>query len=291
MTQHGAPLVKAFLDQDSETFSYVVYDRPGGQAVVIDPVLDFDYKSGRTRTDTAQQLVDFIREQGLTLHWILETHAHADHLSAAPFIREQLGGRIGIGEHIREVQAIFRQVFDLEQEFLPDGSQFDRLFVDGDAFEVGGLRLRVMHTPGHTPADLAYIINEQAVFVGDTLFMPDVGTARCDFPGGSASRLYRSIHRLLALPEETAIYICHDYPRPGREHQCLTTVGEQRRHNIHVHDGVGEAEFVKMRDERDATLAMPRLILPAIQVNIRAGRLPPPDERGKVYLKIPINQL
>lgn len=291
MAEQHPPLVKAFLDSDSSTFSYVVHDRPGGAAVVIDPVLDFDYKSGRTRTATAQQLVDFIRDQGLTLHWILETHAHADHLSAAPFIRARLGGRIGIGEHIREVQRIFKQVFDLEDAFQPDGSQFDHLFGDGDGFEAGELGFRVMHIPGHTPADLAYIVNEQAAFVGDTLFMPDVGTARCDFPGGSAARLYRSIHRLLALPESTALYVCHDYPKGGREHRCLTTVAEQKCGNIHLRDGVGEAEFVKMRSERDATLELPRLIIPAIQVNIRAGAMPPADEQGKVYLKIPIDQL
>ncbi|WP_458734121.1 MBL fold metallo-hydrolase [Zobellella taiwanensis] len=291
MAVQDIPQVRAFLDQDSETFSYVVYDRSGGAAAVIDPVLDFDPKSGRTRTDTAQQLVDFIREQDLSLQWILETHAHADHLSAAPFIREQLGGRIAIGEHIREVQAIFRRVFNLEKGFLPDGSQFDRLFADGDRFEVGELSVRVMHTPGHTPADLAYIVNERAAFVGDTLFMPDVGTARCDFPGGSAARLYGSIRRLLALPGDTCVYVCHDYPKAGREHRYLTTVAEQRRDNIHVHDGIDEAEFVKMRNERDAGLAMPRLILPSIQVNIRAGQLPPAEDNDTVYLKIPLNRL
>ncbi len=291
MTGHKAPQVKAFLEPDSETFSYVVYDRPDGQAVVIDPVLDFDYASGRTRTDSAQQLLDFVRKQRLTVAWILETHAHADHLSAAPFIREQLGGKIAIGEKIIEVQAIFRDVFELEPTFLPDGSQFDHLFADGDTLGVGELNIRVMHTPGHTPADLTYVINEQAAFVGDTLFMPDVGTARCDFPGGSASRLYQSIQRLLALPESTDIHVCHDYPKPGRDHRHGTTVAEQRRHNIHVRDGIDEASFVRMRQERDATLSMPRLILPAIQVNIRAGQMPPADEQGRVFLKIPVNQL
>lgn len=290
MTQHQAPQVKAFLDHDSETFSYVVYDHPGGQAVIIDPVLDFDYPSGRTSTTSARQLVDFVHEQQLTVHWILETHAHADHLSAAPFLRQQLGARVAIGEHITAVQAVFRQRFALEPTFVADGSQFDQLFADGDRFAVGELQIRVMHTPGHTPADLSYVVNEQAVFVGDTLFMPDVGTARCDFPGGSASQLYASVRRILALPDDTAVYICHDYPKEGREHRYRTTVAEQRLQNIHLRDGIDEAAFVRMRKERDATLGMPRLILPAIQVNIRAGQMPPADAQGRVFLKIPINQ-
>lgn len=284
------PCVRAFLDQDSETFSYVIYDHSGGRAAVIDPVLDFNYHSGRTATTTAQQLVDFVREQSLTLEWILETHAHADHLSAAPFIQQQLGGRIAIGEHIREVQGIFQRVFGLEKELLPDGSQFDRLFHDGEQFNVGELTVRVMHVPGHTPADIAYVVNEQAVFVGDTLFMPDVGTARCDFPGGSAERLYQSVQQLLALPDSTDIYVCHDYPK-GREHECRTTVAQQKQHNIHVHNGISQEAFVTMRNERDATLAVPRLILPSIQVNIRAGHLPEPDEQDRRYLKVPLNQL
>lgn len=291
MTATSAPLVKAFLDGDSETYSYVVYDEPAGHAVVIDPVLDFDYKSGRTATEGAQKIIDFIQEQNLKLSWVLETHAHADHLSAAPFIREQLGAPIGIGEHIKNVQEIFRQVFNLEKEFLPNGSQFDRLFGDGESFQVGKLSFRVMHTPGHTPADLAYIVNESAVFVGDTLFMPDVGTARCDFPGGSSAQLFQSIQKLLALPPSTAMYICHDYPTKGREHNCKTTVAEQKANNIHVHDGVTESDFVQMRDERDSGLDMPRLILPAIQVNIRAGQLPPAEGNGQIYLKLPLNQL
>ncbi|MDP5292880.1 MBL fold metallo-hydrolase [Oceanimonas sp. CHS3-5] len=285
------PCVRAFLDQDSETFSYVLYDQPGGRAAVIDPVLDFNYHSGRTGTATAQRLVDFIGEQRLTLDWILETHAHADHLSAAPFIQQQLGGRIAIGEHIREVQGIFQKVFGLEKELLSDGSQFDHLFADGEQFAVGELSARVMHVPGHTPADIAYVVNERTVFVGDTLFMPDLGTARCDFPGGSAERLYQSVQRLLALPESTDIYVCHDYPPKGREHACRTTVAEQKQGNIHVRDGVGQAAFVTMRTERDATLAVPRLILPSIQVNIRAGRLPDPDEQGRRYLKVPLDSL
>ncbi len=286
-------VVKAFLDDDSETFSYVVFCPDSKQAAVIDPVLDFDYKSGRTNTKGAQRLVDYIVEHKLQLQWILETHAHADHLSAAPFIKRQLGGLIGIGEHIREVQKIFKEVFNLEKEFLPNGAQFDRLFADDERFQIGHLQVRVLHTPGHTPADLAYIVDEQLAFVGDTLFMPDVGTARCDFPGGSAAILYTSIEKILALPETTQIYVCHDYPPEGsdRGHEYMTTVGAQKRHSKHVKEGISQAEFVAMREARDATLPMPRLILPSIQVNIRAGNLPPADDSGKVYLKLPLNLL
>ena len=284
------PQIKAFLDQDSETFSYVVYDRPGGHAAVIDPVLDYDPASGRTSTASAEAIVDFVRELDLTVDWVLETHAHADHLSAAPFIREQLGGRIAIGEHIREVQDIFRKVFNLEKEFLPDGADFDHLFRDGETFRIGDLEGRVLHTPGHTPADLSYVIGD-AVFVGDTLFMPDVGTARCDFPGGGAATLYRSIQKLLTLPDDLRLFVCHDYPGDSRGHACETTVAAQRADNIHVGGGVTEEDFVQMRDARDATLGMPRLILPSIQVNIRAGRMPPAEPDGRRYLKIPLNAL
>ncbi|GAA0679316.1 MBL fold metallo-hydrolase [Rheinheimera tangshanensis] len=283
--------VEAFLDKDSETFSYVVTDLASKHAVVIDPVLDFDYKSGRTSTQSAELMLAYIQQNELILDWVLETHAHADHLSAAPFFKEHLGAKVGIGAHIKQVQTIFKEVFNLEKEFLPNGAQFDRLFHDGEILHVGAMSIRVIHTPGHTPADLAYLINDEAAFVGDTLFMPDVGTSRCDFPGGSASTLFQSISKLLALPEETKIYVCHDYPTKGREHEYVTTVGEQREHNIHVHDGVTEAQFVEKREARDATLAMPRLILPSIQVNIRAGHMPPADEQGKVYLKLPINML
>lgn len=283
--------VEAFLDKDSETFSYVVSDIASKHAVIIDPVLDFDYKSGRTATQSAAVILSYIHQQHLTVDWVLETHAHADHLSAAPYFKQQLGAQIGIGAQITQVQTIFKQVFNLEKEFLPNGAQFDRLFHDGEIIQVGTMQIRVMHTPGHTPADLAYLVNEEAAFVGDTLFMPDVGTSRCDFPGGSASTLFHSISRLLALPAETKIYVCHDYPTKGREHHYQTTVGAQRQHNIHVRDGVTEAQFVAMREARDTTLAMPRLILPSIQVNIRAGHMPPVDEQGKVYLKLPINQL
>ncbi|MGO1618096.1 MAG: MBL fold metallo-hydrolase [Oceanisphaera sp.] len=291
MAQAITPQVKAFLENDSETFSYVVFDQVGGHGVIIDPVLNFDYPSGRTSTELAQQQLDFVAEQGLTIDWVLETHAHADHLSAAPFLRDSLNAKVGIGAQITDVQGIFREVFALEPEFMTDGSQFDGLFVDGDTLTVGQLELKVLHSPGHTPADIAYLVNDQALFVGDTLFMPDVGTARCDFPGGSSQQLYRSIQRLLALPAATNIYVCHDYPKAGRSHEYLTTVAKQKADNIHVRDGIDEASFIAMRDERDATLGMPRLILPSIQVNIRAGEMPPADEQGKTFFKLPINAL
>lgn len=283
--------VKEFLDKDSETFSYIVTDLASKHAVVIDPVLDFDEKSGRTSTQSAELMLAYIQQNELILEWVLETHAHADHLSAAPLFKEQLGAKVGIGVHIKQVQTIFKEVFNLEKDFLPNGAQFDRLFHDGEIVQVGAMSIRTIHSPGHTPADIAYLINDEAIFVGDTLFMPDVGTSRCDFPGGSASALFQSISKLLAFPEETKIYVCHDYPTKGREHKYVTTVGEQRKNNIHVHDGVTEAQFVEKREARDATLSMPRLILPSIQVNIRAGHMPPADEQGKVYLKLPINML
>lgn len=282
--------VQPFFDAQTETWSYVVFDQPQGHAAVIDPVLDFDYASGRTATTGAQQIVDFIRSQQLTLDWILETHAHADHLSAAPFIREQLGGKIGIGARITQVQKIFRQVFNLEKQFLTDGSQFDHLFADDELFQVGNLQGKVIATPGHTPADMSWIIGD-AVFVGDTLFMPDVGTARCDFPGGNAATLYQSIQKLLAMPDETRLFMCHDYPAGQREHQYLSSVAKQRMHNIHVHEGISEQAFVQRREARDATLAMPRLIIPSIQVNVRAGNMPPAEDNGVVYLKVPVNKL
>ncbi|WP_226704379.1 MBL fold metallo-hydrolase [Microbulbifer elongatus] len=285
------PLVQPFLDDDTETWSYVIYDRDGGSAAVIDAVLDFDQASGRTSTDGAEKIVEFVRAKDLTVEWVLETHAHADHLSAAPFIREQLGGKIAIGDHIRQVQGIFREVFNLEKEFLVDGSQFDHLFHDGDTFNIGELEGRVIYVPGHTPADMAWLIGD-ALFVGDTLFLPDVGSARCDFPGGDARTLYQSVQKLLSLPEDTRMFMCHDYPPNGtREHECETSVGAQKRDNIHLHEGVSEDEFVKMRSERDATLGMPRLILPSIQVNIRAGQMPPAEDNGTVYLKVPVNKL
>lgn len=284
------PQVEAFLDDDTETWSYVVYDRPGGHAAVIDAVLDFDSKAGRTSTAGAERLVRFVRENDLTVDWVLETHAHADHLSAAPFVREKLGGKLAIGERIREVQEIFRKVFNIDKEVLPDGADFDHLFREGETFRIGALEAYTIFTPGHTPADLAYVIGD-AVFVGDTLFLPDCGTARCDFPGGSATTLYRSIGKILQLPDQKRLFMCHDYPGDRRRHECQTTVGAQKLGNIHVRDGVSEAEFVEMRETRDATLDMPRLILPSIQVNIRAGKLPRPEDNGVSYMKIPLNQL
>ncbi|AZG75175.1 MBL fold metallo-hydrolase [Shewanella livingstonensis] len=283
--------VHEFLDEDSETFTYVVVDNTTSYAVIIDPVLDFDYKSGRTDTHSAQRVLHWIERQNLTVKWILETHAHADHLSAASFLRDSIGGQIGIGEHITQVQDTFKTIFNLEPNFLPNGSQFDRLFKHDDLLQVGNMSIRIMHTPGHTPADLAYIVNEQAAFVGDTIFMPDVGTARCDFPGGDANTLYDSIQTLFSLPDSTDIYVCHDYPPEGRDHQCNTQISQQKQHNIHVNDNMAKADFVDLRQQRDATLPMPRLILPAIQINIRAGQMPTAEANGTVYLKIPINLL
>ncbi len=282
--------IQAFFDPRTSTVTYVVADPATRRAAVVDPVLDYDFKSGRTSTASADRVVAWVREQNLQLDWILETHAHADHLSAARHIQQQLGGRIAIGEHIREVQATFKKLFNLERGFLPDGSQFEHLFRDGEVFRIGGLEAKALHVPGHTPADMAYLVGD-AVFVGDTMFMPDVGTARADFPGGDARQLYRSMRRLLELPPQTAIYVCHDYPPATRKPQWKTTVAEQRASNIHVRDSVSEDEFVKMRQARDATLEMPTLILPSIQVNVRGGRLPPPDDNGIAYLRIPISAL
>jgi glyoxylase-like metal-dependent hydrolase (beta-lactamase superfamily II) len=268
----------------------VVYDQRGGHAAIIDPVLDYDPKSGRTATTAADRLLAFVREQQLTLDWIIETHAHADHLSAAAYLKQQLGGRIAIGQQIDGVQRVFKGIFNLETGFATDGRQFDHLFADGDTFAIGQLQAQAIAVPGHTPADMAYHIGD-AIFVGDTLFLPDVGTARCDFPGGNAAALYRSIRRLLSFPDHTRLFMCHDYPPEGRAPQWQCTVAEQRAHNIHVHDGISEADFVQLREARDATLAMPVLILPAIQVNIRAGQLPPAEDNGTAYLKIPLNLL
>ena len=284
------PAVQSFFDPATWTVSHVVYDRPGGSCAIVDPVLDYDPKSGRTGTASAQKLADFVREQRLTLQWILETHAHADHLTAAPWLQAQLGGAVAIGHEITKVQGVFDKVFHLEPEFRQDGSQFDRLLADGETFAIGSLQAQVLAVPGHTPACVAYRVGD-AVFTGDTLFMPDVGTARCDFPGGDAAMLYRSVRRLLALPPATRLYLCHDYPPTGREPQWECTVADQRAHNIHVHDGVSEAGFMAMRTARDATLEMPTLILPAIQVNIRAGQLPPAETNGVRYLKVPLDVL
>ena len=282
--------VKAFFDPATWTVSYVVFDAPGGHCALVDSVLDYDPKSGRTRTDSADQLIAFVREQNLMVDWILETHAHADHLSAAPYLRKHLGGKIAIGGKITQVQNVFKGIFHLEPEFATNGSQFDHLFEDGDTFAIGSLQAQALSVPGHTPACMAYQVGD-AVFVGDTLFMPDVGTARCDFPGGNAHTLYQSVRKLLSLPPETRLFMCHDYPPEGREAQWECTVADQRARNIHVHDGVSEAEFVAMRTKRDAGLAMPVLILPSVQVNIRAGELPPPEANGVSYLKIPLNAL
>ncbi|WP_422014078.1 MBL fold metallo-hydrolase [Roseateles sp.] len=277
--------IQGFHDPVTGTVSYVVHDPATRQAAVIDPVLDFDLASGRTATRSADALLAHLQALGLTLQWILETHAHADHLSAAHHLQRQAGGLIAIGAHIREVQAAFGRLYN--QPVQDDG--FDRLLGDGERFRIGGIEATALLVPGHTPADMAYRI-EDAVFVGDTLFMPDLGSARCDFPGGDAAQLYRSMHRLLALPPETRLFVCHDYP-VGREARWQTTVAEQRAANIHVRDGVGEAEFVAMRRTRDATLAVPALMLPSLQVNIRAGQLPPADSNGVAYLRIPINAL
>ncbi|MGN5353811.1 MBL fold metallo-hydrolase [Ralstonia sp. L16] len=284
------PIVQPFFDPATWTVTYVVHQEARSECAIIDSVLDYDPKSGRTSTASVDRVIAFVRERALRVEWILETHAHADHLSAAPYLKRHLGGRIGIGQNIRGVQAVFKQLFNLEPGFQPDGSQFDHLFEYGETFSVGGLTGKAIHVPGHTPADMAYQF-EDAVFVGDTLFMPDVGTARCDFPGGNAHELFHSIRKLLDLPGETRLFMCHDYPPEGRGPAWETTVRDERNRNIHVHDGVTEAQFVAMRQARDATLAMPTLILPSVQVNIRAGELPPPEENGVRYLKIPLNAL
>ncbi len=282
--------IEAFHDPVTSTLSYVVHAGPGSPCAIIDSVLDYEPHSGRTSTHCADRIVRFVRDAQLHVQWLLETHAHADHLSAAPYLREHLGGAIGIGEHIRSVQKIFGPVFNFEPEFHADGSQFDHLFVADETFRVGELEATVLHVPGHTPADVAYVFGD-AVFVGDTLFMPDVGTARCDFPGGDARLLYASIRRLLSLPGGTQLYMCHDYPPNGREICWRATVADQREYNIHIHDSVEEDAFVAMRNARDATLGMPTLLIPSIQLNIRAGIAPPPEANGIRYLKTPLNVL
>jgi glyoxylase-like metal-dependent hydrolase (beta-lactamase superfamily II) len=282
--------IQSFYEASSGTVSYVLWDAATRRAAIIDPVLDFSARSGRTSTASADQIEAYVRAEGLGVDWILETHAHADHLSAARHLQRELGGRIAIGEHIREVQATFKTLFNLERGFLPDGSQFDHLFKDGEHFQVGGIELQAWLVPGHTPADMAYLM-DGAAFVGDTLFMPDLGSARADFPGGDARALYRSMRRLLALPDDTRIYVCHDYPPATRGMACESTVAEQRASNIHVRDGIDEDAFVAMREKRDATLDVPALILPALQINVRAGELPPPDDNGVRYLRIPLDKL
>lgn len=281
------PAIQAFFDEHTNTVSYLVSDPETKRAAVVDPVLDYDHASGKAATKSADVILDAAAKNGLTIDWVLETHAHADHLSGAPYIKLKTGAKVGIGEHIRDVQKIFRPVFNAT-DMSGDGSEFDHLFADGERFKLGTLDVEVMHVPGHTPADIAYKIGD-AVFVGDTLFMPDFGTARADFPGGDARKLYRSIQRLLALPPETRLFMCHDYKAPGRdEYAWETSVAEQRAHNRHVKEGVNEDDFVAMREARDATLAAPQLLMPSIQVNMRAGHLPPPDANGIQYLKIPV---
>jgi glyoxylase-like metal-dependent hydrolase (beta-lactamase superfamily II) len=285
------PDVKAFFDTATFTVSYVVKDPGSSACAIVDSVLDFDYSSGRTDTKSADEVIAYVKEQGLDVTWILESHVHADHLSAAPYIQERVGGKIGIGDRIQVVQETFGKIFNEGTEFQRDGSQFDQLFKEGDTFEVGALKGRVMHTPGHTPACLTYLIGD-AAFVGDTLFMPDFGTARCDFPGGSAETLYASIQKILTLPDETRIFVGHDYKAPGRDDYAWeTSVAEEKTRNIHIGGDKSEADFVKMRSERDATLAMPKLIIPSLQVNMRAGQMPPKDDEGNTYLKVPVNGL
>lgn len=284
------PDVQAFFDPATSTVSYVVHAGRGSACAIIDPVLDYDPRSGRTSTASAERILGFVREHALRVEWILETHAHADHMSAGAWLRGQLGGRLAIGENIRTVQAVFREVFNLEPGFRCDGSQFDHLFAADESFRIGELEAHAWFVPGHTPACAAYRVGD-AVFVGDTLFMPDVGSARCDFPGGDAQALYASARRILSLPAQTRVFVCHDYPPGGRAVRWESSVGEQRAHNIHLREGVSASEFVAMRRARDATLGMPTLILPSIQVNIRAGEPPPAESNGTRYLKIPLNAL
>ena len=282
------PNVHAFFDPDTWSLTYIVQDPNSGSCAIVDPVLDYEAASGQTTTESADEVVAKVEAENLTVEWILETHVHADHLSAAPYLQKRLGGKIGIGAHITEVQNIFGNLFNAEPEFHRNGSQFNQLFADGDTFAIGGLTVTAMHTPGHTPACMTYHIGD-SLFVGDTLFMPDFGTARCDFPGGNARALYQSIQRLFTLPPETRIFMCHDYMPNGREMQYQTTVGEQKKFNIHLHDGISEEEFVTMRSAKDKTLGMPALMLPSVQVNMRAGELPPPEDNGIRYLKIPLD--
>ena len=285
------PHVEAFFDPATFTWSYVVSDPATQHCAILDSVLDYDAVAGRTSTASADRLLAYVREQGLTVDWLLETHVHADHLSAAHYLKAQLGGQLAIGAQISQVQDTFAELFDVEPGFARDGRQFDRLFVDGECFAIGSLQAQVLHTPGHTPACLTYLVGD-AAFIGDTLFMPDYGTARCDFPGGDAQALYASIQRLFALPEATRLYLCHDYLTAQRhEHGCMSTVAEQRAGNVHVHVGIEQAAFVAMRRARDATLSMPALLLPAVQVNMRGGELPPPHANGVRYLMIPLDQL
>ena len=284
------PQVHGIFDEATWTVTYVVFEKQGSSCAIIDSVLDYDPKSGRTDHKSADKVIAFVKANDLKVEWILETHAHADHLTAAPYLKQHLGGKTAIGDHIGGVQKVFKAIFNMEAGFKQDGSQFDHLFADGETIQVGAISGHTMYVPGHTPACVAYQFGD-AVFVGDTMFMPDVGTARCDFPGGNAKTLYASTRKILSLPPETRLFMCHDYPPNGRPVNFQTTVAEQRAKNIHVHDGISEAQFVDMRTKRDATLAMPVLILPAVQINIRAGELPPKEDNGVSYVKIPLNAL
>ena len=290
MSSKQAALIKDFFDPETWTYTYVVYAGAGTPCVIIDSVLNYDPKSGRTTTTSADEVIAFIRANQLEVAWILETHAHADHLTAAPYLQNQVGGKLVIGDHITQVQGVFKEVFNLDDRFKADGTQFDHLLKDGETLAFGDLSLRALFVPGHTPACMAYEIGD-AIFVGDTLFMPDVGTARCDFPGGDVKALYSSIQKLLSYPEATKLYMCHDYPPNNRPAACMSTVADEKVNNIHVHDGVTEEQFVRMRTARDQSLEMPTLILPSIQVNIRAGHFPEPEANGVAYLKIPLNAL
>ncbi len=289
MNRSTQATVKAFFDPQTWTYTYVVYESKGSPCIVIDSVLNYDPKSGRTKTESADEVISFIKDNHLQLEWILETHAHADHLTAAPYIQEKLGGKIAIGDHITSVQKVFKGVFNLD-DVAVDGSQFDALIKEGEAIQFGKLSFKALYVPGHTPACMAYEIGD-SIFVGDTLFMPDVGTARCDFPGGNASNLYRSIQSILKYPPSTTLYMCHDYPPDGRSPEYQSTVADQKKNNIHVHEGVTEEQFVAMRNKRDSGLPMPVLILPSIQVNIRAGHMPKAEGNGTAYLKIPLNAI
>jgi glyoxylase-like metal-dependent hydrolase (beta-lactamase superfamily II) len=287
----GLPVVQSFFDEATNTATYVVWDQATKKAAIVDSVLDFDAAAGRTKTVSADAVIAYVQDQNLTVDWLLETHAHADHLSAAPYLQQSLGGQLAIGREIIRVQNVFGKIFNVGTDFERDGSEFDRLFDDGDRFAIGTIEAVALHVPGHTPADMAYVIGD-AVFTGDTLFMPDYGTARADFPGGDARQLFRSIRRLMHLPDETRLFLCHDYKAVGRDQYAWeTTVGAQRVGNVHVHEGVSEDDFVEMRTSRDATLSMPKLILPSIQVNMRGGHLPEPEANGTCYLKIPLNAL
>lgn len=282
--------IKGFFDQETSTISYVVYDMTSKKCAVIDSVLDFDFSSGTIDYHNAEKIISFIEKMKLDLEWLIETHVHADHLSASPYIQKKLGGKIGISEKISDIQNIFGKTFNAGTEFQRDGSQFDRLFKDNDEYKIGSIKCKVINTPGHTPACTAHVIGN-SIFVGDTLFMPDLGSARADFPGGDARELYRSIQKILSYPDDTLIFVCHDYPPSSRKVEWVTTVGEQKKKNIHVKTSIGEDEFVKVREARDKTLNMPKLIIPSIQVNMRAGNLPPAEDSGDVFIKVPINSM